>query len=168
MPLWSNLFSPQRWNKSPSITYHTDRNQRAHSDTSWPHFFSSTFFALSTSVCWFPNLLLGTWLKSKPGLCMQRERGDKENMHHPRWAGGKFTKQGRLHMRLVLGAGRPVDLFICHQNHRSLCRHLNRVQTPTQSRWSQPEIIVLRLHPWGGSWEQKTQVECTFQGQRSG
>ena len=46
-------------------------------------------------------------------------------------------------MRLVLGAGRPVDLFTCHQNCRSLCRHLNRVQTPTQSRWSQPVIIVL-------------------------
>lgn len=109
--LWSNLFSPQKWNKSPNIAYHTiDETKELsvmESITSWVSFLFIYFFVLSTSVCWLFNLFLSTWVKSKPGLSMQREREIKENVHHTRWGrvAGLLSK-GRLHARLVLGAGR--------------------------------------------------------------
>ena len=49
------------------------------------------------------------WLTNGP-LYMDGKERKKEEADHSRLAGGKFNKQGNLHMRLVLGAARWVDV----------------------------------------------------------
>ena len=80
-------------------------------------------------VCWFEN-----W----PPYTEGKERPKKE-ADHSRLVGGRFNKQGNLHMWLVLASIRWVDLSAL-QNLTSLYRGLNLLQAHTPSRWSQQHI----------------------------
>lgn len=60
------------------------------------------FFSPIKLSVWFTN-----WL-----LSQKRKERQKEEAGQSRLVGGRFNKQGNLHMRLVLGDHRQVDLCI--------------------------------------------------------
>jgi len=62
-----------------------------------------------------------------------------EEADYLRSVGGRFSKQGNLFTRLVLGSCRQVDLCsaLACQHFESLYRGLNEVQPHKPSRYSQ-------------------------------
>lgn len=136
--------------------------------TSWSHFFSSTFlFSPLQSVGSQPLPKYLGKIQTRPQYAEGKGRSRKTCTTPDGPVAGLLSKGDYIRGLSQVLEDQQISP-LATQNHKSLCRHLNRDQTPTQSKWSQPQIIVSSLHPWGGSWEQKCQVECTFQGQRSG
>lgn len=97
--------------------------------------FLPCFVFLSSTYCWFENC------PHHGGHRETEERGK------PPWiVDGRLNKKGNLYSSLVLGATDRQISAPTHWNLKSLHRSLNKVQSGTQSRWSQQHLVLSKLY----------------------
>ena len=105
---------------------------------------------IQSGDCWFAN-----WSPYMEGKERLKKQADYSSL-----VGGRFTKQGNLHSRVVLGSHKPSRSS--HLPARTLQVYLGLKWI--QCKWSQQHIGLSRLCPWKWLplWEQW--AELTFQG----
>ena len=116
---------------------------------------------------WFEKLG-ASWVKSETGPVYEGQGETKTEGDCSRLVGGRFNKQGNLHMRLVLGSRKTSRFSHPHQNLKSLCRGLNGVQSCIQSLCIQQHITLSRLCPWNGCGNGGQNVHSRMDGEGRG
>lgn len=79
---------------------------------------------------------------------------DTKEVDHPRLVGGRYNKQGNLHIRLIPVCCKTSTAL--HPPARILkvyIKAFTRIQSHIQSKWSQRHVTLSRLCPWNGCWD---------------